>query len=166
MINGNNSTTNLQQPQQQQPQQQPINDNCATSTTTTTTTTNANGVIFIHLQLGPTIINQPCWGLTNTPNPQPPGLNETKRHTLLRVYLSGLVWSSSSSSSSVSVGTVPSFFFFFFANANANAAAAADTDYAGPYRAHDRPPLRTTKTATLFTNPATSWQIDIKYWPP
>lgn len=29
-------------------------------------------------------------------------------------------------------------------------------------RAHDRPPSRTTKTATLFTNPATSWQIDVR----
>lgn len=43
---------------------------------------------------------------------------------------------------------------------------ASITDTAGPNRAHDRPPSRTTKTATLYTNPATSWQIDIKYWPP
>lgn len=37
-----------------------------------------------------------------------------------------------------------------------------DTDTAGPNRAHDRPPSRTTKTATLYTNPATSWQIDVR----
>lgn len=30
------------------------------------------------------------------------------------------------------------------------------------YRAHDHPPSRMTKTATLFTNPATSWQIDVR----
>jgi len=40
--------------------------------------------------------------------------------------------------------------------------ACADTDTAGPNRAHDRPPSRTTKTATLYTNPATSWQIDVR----
>lgn len=38
----------------------------------------------------------------------------------------------------------------------------ADTDSTGPNRAHDRPPSRTTKTATLYTNPATSWQIDVR----
>lgn len=36
------------------------------------------------------------------------------------------------------------------------------TDTAGPNRAHDRPPSRTTKTATLYTNLATSWQIDVR----
>lgn len=40
--------------------------------------------------------------------------------------------------------------------------ARTDTDTAGPNRAHDRPPSRTTKTATLYTNPATSWQIDVR----
>lgn len=40
--------------------------------------------------------------------------------------------------------------------------ARADSDTAGPNRAHDRPPSRTTKTATLYTNPATSWQIDVR----
>lgn len=40
--------------------------------------------------------------------------------------------------------------------------ARIDIDTAGPYRAHDRPPSRTTKTATLYTNPATSWQIDVR----
>lgn len=40
--------------------------------------------------------------------------------------------------------------------------ARTDIDTAGPNRAHDRPPSRTTKTATLYTNPATSWQIDVR----
>jgi len=37
-----------------------------------------------------------------------------------------------------------------------------NTEHGGSNRVHDRPPSRTTKTAILYTNPATSWQIDVR----